>query len=60
MTARMSGRGPTCSSSMKPAGRPSWRAYRPTISATTGQLWGNPLYRWEAHEAEGFAWWIDG
>ena len=24
-----------------------------------GQLWGNPLYRWEAHEAEGFAWWIE-
>ncbi len=23
-----------------------------------GQLWGNPLYRWERHEKEGFAWWI--
>ena len=23
-----------------------------------GQLWGNPLYRWEKHEADGFAWWI--
>lgn len=23
-----------------------------------GQLWGNPLYRWEAHREEGFAWWI--
>jgi 4-alpha-glucanotransferase len=22
-----------------------------------GQFWGNPLYRWEAHAAEGFAWW---
>ncbi len=22
-----------------------------------GQLWGNPLYRWDAHEAEGYAWW---
>jgi 4-alpha-glucanotransferase len=23
-----------------------------------GQRWGNPLYRWEAHKAEGFAWWF--
>ena len=23
-----------------------------------GQLWGNPLYRWEAHREEGFSWWI--
>ena len=22
-----------------------------------GQLWGNPLYDWEAHAAEGYAWW---
>jgi 4-alpha-glucanotransferase len=24
-----------------------------------GQLWGNPLYKWEAHKNEDFAWWID-
>lgn len=24
-----------------------------------GQVWGNPLYRWEAHEKEGFRWWVD-
>ena len=29
----------------------------PDYFSTTGQLWGNPLYRWEAHEASGFAWW---
>ena len=23
-----------------------------------GQLWGNPLYRWEYHAQTGFAWWI--
>ena len=23
-----------------------------------GQLWGNPLYRWEAHKAENFRWWV--
>jgi 4-alpha-glucanotransferase len=22
-----------------------------------GQRWGSPLYRWDVHEAEGFAWW---
>ena len=24
----------------------------------TGQLWGNPLYRWEVHRETGFAWWL--
>jgi 4-alpha-glucanotransferase len=23
-----------------------------------GQYWGNPLYCWPAHEAEGYAWWL--
>lgn len=23
-----------------------------------GQLWGNPLYRWEYHKQTGYAWWI--
>lgn len=30
----------------------------PDYFATTGQLWGNPLYKWDAHAAEKFAWWI--
>ena len=30
----------------------------PDLFSETGQLWGNPLYRWKAHEADGFAWWI--
>ncbi len=30
----------------------------PDFFSETGQLWGNPVYRWEAHEADGFAWWI--
>ena len=30
----------------------------PDYFSRTGQRWGNPLYRWEAHEAEGYAWWI--
>ena len=24
----------------------------------TGQLWGNPLYRWERHRETGYAWWM--
>ena len=24
-----------------------------------GQLWGNPLYDWKHHEADGYSWWID-
>jgi len=30
----------------------------PDYFSPTGQLWGNPLYRWEAHKKEGYAWWI--
>ncbi len=25
----------------------------------TGQLWGNPLYRWDAHNETGYAWWLE-
>ena len=31
----------------------------PDYFSDTGQRWGNPLYRWEAHEATGFAWWLE-
>jgi 4-alpha-glucanotransferase len=30
----------------------------PDYFSETGQLWGNPLYRWDAHEKTGYAWWI--
>src|SRR5690606_15802507 len=30
----------------------------PDYFSATGQLWGNPLYRWDRHAEEGFAWWI--
>ncbi|MFM7109390.1 MAG: 4-alpha-glucanotransferase [Planctomycetaceae bacterium] len=30
----------------------------PDYFSLTGQRWGNPLYRWDVHVAEGFAWWI--
>ena len=30
----------------------------PDSFSITGQLWGNPLYRWEYHKETGYAWWI--
>ncbi len=30
----------------------------PDFFSATGQLWGNPLYRWKAMAEENFAWWI--
>lgn len=30
----------------------------PDYFSETGQLWGNPLYRWDVHEQTGYAWWI--
>ena len=31
----------------------------PDAFTADGQLWGNPLYRWDAHEAEGYRWWMN-
>jgi 4-alpha-glucanotransferase len=31
----------------------------PDYFSKTGQLWGNPIYDWEAMRATGFRWWID-
>lgn len=30
----------------------------PDYFSETGQLWGNPLYRWEVHKKQGYAWWL--
>jgi 4-alpha-glucanotransferase len=30
----------------------------PDYFSATGQLWGNPLYRWDLHEKQGYAWWL--
>lgn len=30
----------------------------PDYFCEDGQLWGNPLYDWNAHAAEGYTWWI--
>ena len=31
----------------------------PDYFSEDGQLWGNPLYDWDAHAANGYHWWID-
>ena len=42
------------------AGRPTVVAgVPPDAFSSTGQHWGNPLYRWSAHKAEAYAWWVE-
>lgn len=31
----------------------------PDYFSTTGQLWGNPLYRWDVLEEREFSWWVE-
>jgi 4-alpha-glucanotransferase len=31
----------------------------PDYFSETGQLWGNPLYRWDVHAADDYSWWLD-
>jgi len=31
----------------------------PDYFSATGQLWGNPVYRWDEMARTGYAWWID-
>ena len=30
----------------------------PDAFTEDGQLWGNPLYRWDVHAADGYGWWL--
>ena len=30
----------------------------PDYFSVNGQRWGNPLYAWDKHEAQGYSWWI--
>ncbi|HEV8376609.1 MAG TPA: 4-alpha-glucanotransferase [Candidatus Polarisedimenticolia bacterium] len=40
------------------AGKPTVVAgVPPDYFSKTGQLWGNPLYRWGAHAESGYVWW---
>ena len=31
----------------------------PDYFSETGQRWGNPLYRWDVLEEQGFSWWVE-
>ncbi len=31
----------------------------PDYFSATGQLWANPIYRWDVRQQAGFSWWID-
>jgi 4-alpha-glucanotransferase len=45
---------------LDPSGQPRVVAgVPPDYFSATGQRWGNPHYRWERMEANGFAWWLD-
>jgi 4-alpha-glucanotransferase len=42
------------------AGKPTVVAgVPPDYFSSTGQLWGNPVYDWNAHRDHGFRWWSD-
>jgi len=44
---------------LKPDGAPTVVAgVPPDYYSPTGQLWGNPLYRWEVHQNRNFDWWV--
>jgi 4-alpha-glucanotransferase len=43
-----------------PDGRPTKLAgVPPDYFSADGQLWGNPIYRWDRIAADGFSWWIE-
>ncbi len=45
---------------LDPNGRPSHVAgVPPDYFSEDGQLWGNPLYDWDKHAADGYRWWIE-
>jgi 4-alpha-glucanotransferase len=44
---------------LRPDGRPLVQAgVPPDYFSATGQLWGNPIYDWDAMKADGYSWWI--
>jgi 4-alpha-glucanotransferase len=45
---------------LEPDGRPTVVAgVPPDYFSATGQLWGNPHYRWDVLERTGYAWWVE-
>ena len=48
----------TCSRSTRAASRTAVAGVPPDYFNADGQLWGNPLYDWDAMERDGFRWWL--
>ena len=48
-----------CSGSTTTAARTSVAGVPPDYFSEDGQLWGNPLYDWEVHAANGYRWWVE-
>jgi 4-alpha-glucanotransferase len=45
---------------LEPSGRPRTVAgVPPDYFSATGQLWGNPLYRWDVMQLDGYAWFVE-
>ncbi len=45
---------------MDKEGKPTFVAgVPPDYFSPTGQLWGNPIYKWPVHKETGYAWWIE-
>jgi 4-alpha-glucanotransferase len=45
---------------LEPDGSPAVVAgVPPDYFSATGQLWGNPIYRWDRMAADGYRWWIE-
>ena len=45
---------------LEPTGRPRTVAgVPPDYYSATGQLWGNPLYRWDVMSLDGYAWFVE-
>jgi 4-alpha-glucanotransferase len=59
MTVRMYGLIRSCFIWMSNPGPPRSLAFPPDYFSATGQLWGDPLYRWDVSAASGHGWWID-
>ncbi len=58
MTARTSGHILRCSSWIRRENPPQLQVVLPDGFSADGQLWGNPLYRWDHHRNTGYDWWI--
>jgi len=45
---------------LNPDGQPAkMSGVPPDYFSATGQLWGNPIYRWDRMQATGYKWWIE-